>query len=319
MKLKRIIALVVTIVIFAILFTKINRHELMANLRDTHFGWFSLALAMFIPQIGIIAYRWRRMVKLFTPISMGESVSLILASQTMNLVLPSKMGDLTKALFLKRSGALDLKRATSLVVFEKMLDVGSLALMMLAGVAIMFARHSGDATQRHAALVALAIGIPAVLVVLTAYFIPPGAIPGWQRMLGLLGRVPKLRKIKELLESGHEVVSTLQKRGGRSGFLAMLSLLIWVCHLVQIYFFFLSLDARPTIGQFVSMVPLAIFIGLIPVSIAGFGTRDAAMIAFFPQIAASRMLGVSLYVNLRYILPSIAGVPFLNRYLAMKS
>jgi hypothetical protein len=26
------------------------------------------------------------------------------------------------------------------------------------------------------------------------------------------------------------------------------------------------------------------------------------------------MLGVALYVNLRYILPAIAGIPYLNRY-----
>jgi hypothetical protein len=55
------------------------------------------------------------MVSVVTPLALRESVSLILASLTMNLVLPSKMGDLTKAIFLKRTGTLDLKRSANLV------------------------------------------------------------------------------------------------------------------------------------------------------------------------------------------------------------
>jgi glycosyltransferase 2 family protein len=62
------------------------------------------------------------------------------------------------------------------------------------------------------------------------------------------------------------------------------------------------------------MVPLAIFIGLVPVSIAGFGTRDAALVTLLPNLPASLVLAVSLYINLRYILPAVAGIPFLARY-----
>jgi len=29
------------------------------------------------------------------------------------------------------------------------------------------------------------------------------------------------------------------------------------------------------------------------------------------------MLGVAMYINIRYILPAIAGIPFLNRYLTL--
>jgi len=313
---KRAISLAITVAILALLFWKVDRPALLANLRATRWTWFSLAIFMFIPQVWAIAWRWRRMVEVFTPISWGEAVGLILASNTMNLILPSKLGDLTKGYFLARTGVLDLKRAMNVVIFEKMLDVATLALVMLGGVVVLFASGAAMPIQRGAAVVAGISGIAAVSLVAILYFIPPSALPGFRRLLGWLSIRPQFRKIHSLLEASHETISLLQSRGARRGLICALSLLIWFFHLVQIYFFFLSLNARPLpIFQFATLVPLAIFIGLVPLTVAGFGTRDAALISSFPQFPPSLMLGVALYVNLRYIVPAIAGLPYLNRYL----
>ncbi|MCX7964099.1 MAG: flippase-like domain-containing protein [Candidatus Sumerlaea chitinivorans] len=313
---KRAISLALTVAILALLFWKVDRAALLANLRATRWTWFSLAIFMFVPQIWAIAWRWRRMVGVFTPISWGEAVGLILASNTMNLILPSKLGDLTKGYFLARTGALDLKRAMNVVVFEKMLDVATLALVMLGGVSVLFASGAAMPVQRGAAVVAGLAGLAAVSAVAILYFIPPSALPGFHRLLTWLNARPRFRKIHSLLEASHETISLLQSRGARRGLICALSLLIWFFHLVQIYFFFLSLNAQPLpVFQFATLVPLAIFIGLVPLTVAGFGTRDGALISFFPQFPPSLMLGVALYVNLRYIVPAIAGLPYLNRYL----
>ena len=80
-------------------------------------------------------------------------------------------------------------------------------------------------------------------------------------------------------------------------------------------FFFLALDVRVPAGQFVSLVPLAIFIGLVPLTVAGFGTRDGAIQAFFPQYPPETMLAVAMFVNIRYILPAVVGIPWALRYI----
>ncbi len=55
-----------------------------------------------------------------------------------------------------------------------------------------------------------------------------------------------------------------------------------------------------------------------PVSLFGIGTRDAAMIYLFgPYHPASTIAGVGFYVTLRYAVPALAGLPFLNRYLGL--
>ncbi len=313
---KRIFALAVTIALFALLFHKVDRPALFANLRATHAGWFSLAIAMFVPQVWAIALRWRRLVRVFTPISWNESVGLILASNTMNLVLPSKLGDLSKGYFLYRTGALDLKRSMNVVVFEKMLDVASLAAFMLAGVVLMLARGGALPVALPAVLAAAGIGLLAVGLVAALYVIPLNSFPGMPALMRFLGSRPKLHRFRDLLQSSHEVLALLRAKGAQPWTIVVLSGLIWVFHLVQISFFFLALGAAAPLGQFASLVPLAIFVGLLPLSIGGFGTRDTALILFFPQFAPSVMLGVALYVNLRYILPAVAGIPYLMRYMA---
>jgi uncharacterized protein (TIRG00374 family) len=318
---KRLVAAIITVVLLGVIFASVDRAALAHNLARTRPGVFALALAMFVPQVWAMAVRWRRLVGVFTPLPMGEAVSLILASQTMNLVLPSKAGDLTKALFLKSSGVLDLKRSANIVVFEKMLDVAALALIMLAGVVFLLF-HGASHLETVAGLTAGALGLVAVTAVGVIYFVPPDRLPGLQRLLAALDARPRCRRLSELVRTGHETIVLLQSRGARRGLIIAYSFLIWALHLAQIYLFFLSLSpvmTAPTpLAQYLSLVPLAIFIGLLPVSIAGFGTRDAALIAFFPQHAAPVMLAVAMYVNLRYIVPAVAGLPFLGRYIAQR-
>jgi hypothetical protein len=314
--LKRWLALAATVALLTFLFLGIDRADLMRNFASTRMSWFLLALGLFVPQIGIIALRWKRMVDLFTPITWGESVGLILAGNTMNLVLPSKLGDLSKGWFLHRMGALDLKRAMNVVVFEKMLDVAALALFMLAGVVLLLMQPTSAAVSPAALLLAGLLGLAAVGGVAVLYFVPLDALPGMKCGLAWLGTKPRATRVYRMLVASHEVMALLQSRGARRGRIIALSLTIWVFHLLQIYCFFRSLDAVVGPGQFSSLVPLAIFIGLIPLTIAGFGTRDGALQAFFPQYPPEVMLAVAMYVNLRYILPALAGIPFMLRYMA---
>jgi len=313
---KRIITLILAVVLISLLVAHVDAPALAAHLRKTHLGWLAVALLLFIPQIATIAWRWKQMVSVFSPLALPESVRLILASQSMNLLLPSKMGDLSKGYFLARGGALDLPRAMSIVVFEKMLDVATLAAFMLGGLALLMVRQASHSLVHGSALfAATGIGVFAVGVVALLYFVPLHAIPLSAKPLDWLAVRPQLRKVHTLLTGSHEVLAMLQSRGARRGEILSLSALIWMWHLVQIYCFFRAVGNAPGAGEFASMVPLAIFVGLLPLTIAGFGTRDAALVAFFPQFPEASMLAAAFFVNLRYLLPAAVGIAFLKQYI----
>ncbi len=320
---KRIVALAITVALVGIILFSVDRAQLARTLLATNLAWFGVALLFFIPQILAISHRWRLMVSNLTPVSLGECVRLVLASQSMNLVLPAKMGDLSKAYFLKRTGALDLARGAQVVVMEKMLDVAALCVWMLLGLWVALARRTavgfGPALYPLAAACA-GVGFAAIAVVAVAYFIPPERFPLYGRTLAFLARRPRLAKIHRFLSASPQVMALLRRGKAGPATIIAWSLVIWLLHLAQIWVFFISLHAIVPAEAMVAFVPLAIFIGLLPFSIAGIGTRDAAVILLFSAWhPASVMAGVGFFLTLRYIIPASAGLPFLHRYMQQGS
>ena len=58
----------------------------------------------------------------------------------------------------------------------------------------------------------------------------------------------------------------------------------------------------------------SLYAGLLPISFCGLGTRDAALVYLFADIApASTMTVVGLLTGLRYVIPGAVGIPFVGR------
>lgn len=324
---KRLVAAAVTAIILGLILASVDRRALWENMRAMRPVPFAWAMFLFIPQNFVMAWRWKMMASNFTPIGWGRAIGMILGAQTMNVVLPSKLGDLTKAYFLKRSEAMDLARATNLVVFEKMLDLASLCLLALTGVGIAFVSPVKTDDPRLFVLLSLTTAILSIVgvgAVLVLYFIPTDRLPFHAALLSSLARRPRMKPIHSLFASSHEVMAMLQRAEARRGLIGALSIGLWVLHLIQIYLFFICLNASIPLLPFVSLMPLAIFVGLLPLSLFGMGTRDATIIFLFaPYLAgsvehpASILAGVGLFVSLRYIVPALVGLPFLQAYLGL--
>ncbi|MEM9980562.1 MAG: lysylphosphatidylglycerol synthase domain-containing protein, partial [Cyanobacteria bacterium P01_D01_bin.2] len=99
--------------------------------------------------------------------------------------------------------------------------------------------------------------------------------------------------------------------------IAAMSIFVWFLHLLQIWLFILALNAwAPPVVSF-ALSPLAILAGLLPLTFAGVGTRDAALVALYaPYFSAATGAALGLLCTSRYFLPAIGGLPFLNQYLS---
>jgi uncharacterized protein (TIRG00374 family) len=104
---------------------------------------------------------------------------------------------------------------------------------------------------------------------------------------------------------------------GRLSQLAATSVGIWFLHLVQIWLFIRALNAATPFLANLALAPLAILAGLLPLTFAGVGTRDAALIVMYePFFKAPTAAALGLLCTARYLLPAIGGLPFLGQYLA---
>ncbi|NJL29669.1 MAG: UPF0104 family protein, partial [Thermoanaerobaculia bacterium] len=103
---------------------------------------------------------------------------------------------------------------------------------------------------------------------------------------------------------------------GRLVGLALASLGLWWLHLVQIWLFTFALGAPVPYLANLALAPLAICAGLLPLTLAGIGTRDAALIFLYrPYLDPATGAALGWLCTARYLVLALAGLPFVHRYL----
>jgi hypothetical protein len=228
--------------------------------------YLAAALALFIPQTLLSAWRWRTLAASITPVRYTEALRHTAIASAWNLIVPSKLGDLSKAALLPDLNAKQRAAAGGLVVAEKLADVAALCMLIVLGVA-------GEHLLGGVALLALST---------------------------MTGGLPV--RLKNGLRNARLSPALMFK-------LASASLLLWCLHLWQIELFMRAAGVVVPWELAAARLPIAIFAGLLPVSFCGIGTRDAALVWLFADVApASAMAAVGLLTALRYLAPGAVGI-----------
>src|SRR5438067_6902091 len=123
---KRLISILVSLGILAIIYWKINFRALIPVFANCDGAWMLASLAMVVPLTLFTSWRLQQLMPERGQLGFGEANRLILVASVLNLVLPSKMGDIAKAYFMRERGHMSGALSLSLVVFEKACDMLSL-------------------------------------------------------------------------------------------------------------------------------------------------------------------------------------------------
>jgi glycosyltransferase 2 family protein len=309
---KKLLSLLVSIGILALIYWKIgpeNRAELLRIFRECDPLWMTLSLAMVVPLTMFTAWRLQQLMPSRGQLGFGEANRLILVASVLNMVLPSKGGDIAKAWFMRDHSGMSGSLALSLVVFEKSCDMLSLLLWCVFGLCLYPSKDAVFWTMTAGVAAMLAVGL---LLLGSAQFA--------QFFFGLGGRFApgKLRaKFEKLGASWREMHDYFWASRARLATVAVTSVFIWFLHLLQIWLFTLALRASVPFLANLALSPLAILAGLLPVpTFGGAGTRDGALVALYaPYFSAPTALALGLLCTARYVLPALGGLPFLGRYL----
>jgi len=234
--------------------------------------YFAAALALFIPQTLLSARRWRMLAGSVAPVRYADALRHTAIAAAWNLIVPSKLGDLSKATLIPDLSAPQRAAVGGLVVMEKLADVAALGALILLGFA-------GEQLLSSAAFLGFAVAS------------------------GSQGRF--VRRLTNKLAAARLSSGMLAR-------LAVMSLALWCLHLWQIELFMRAAGVIAPWQVVAARLPVAIFAGLLPVSFCGIGTRDAALVWLFADIApASAMAAVGLLTALRYLAPGAVGIAVL--------
>ena len=126
---KKYIPLIFTTGLMVYVFQIINFKLFVQYISELDIFYLLLGLSLFIPQVFISSYRWKIMTSELTYISIINSIKLILASSTLNIFLPSKIGDFAKAFYLYKTGEVYINRGINIVLFERYIDLLAISLI----------------------------------------------------------------------------------------------------------------------------------------------------------------------------------------------
>ncbi len=191
--------------------------------------------------------------------SLRRCWSAVMASMTLNAVTPSRGGDLVKAVFLTDNRH-QIGMLIGATVLERVIDVMMLSMLALFG-ALSLKLHT------HA-LVAGLVTFGCLLVLAILRFSHAIRVGG--RKLESLGRATRAAFARPAYLPAVLGVACL----------------FWLTVLCLIQCLLHSVAAAVPFGALVASMPLAILIGILPLSISGIGTRDAAMVLLLKGFAA---------------------------------
>lgn len=289
--LKSALVLSITVLIFYLLFTKIDFYSVVSVLLSSNPPWLVIALILSLSSVTISAKRWQTLLKkLGYNFQYKECFYLILGTLPLTSITPLKMGDAIKAYYLK--GKIPSIKTIGAVVTERTFDILCLTLFSLIGM-IFYKKYE------------LASIVFIILVCIAVIFI----------LAHFTFRLPIKNSWNERIQSLLLLLRLLTRHKTAFCLVFFYSLLIWFISIAQTLTFFYAVGINVPFLFTIANIPIAIFIGLIPITLGGMGTRDAAIIFLFSDFATpEKLLGAGILFSIfRYWLLSLLGLPFMRK------
>ena len=279
-----IIVTLITIFIFAILFSKIDFFSVVSIIRKVNLLILLIAVSFsFVFTFVLVPLKWKLVLDCIKCNLSFKEVFFIHASALLICtIMPFRSGDLIKSLYLKRQNKLSFRKATSTLIFDNAMDL--FTLLFFSFLAFIFLSVQFPFKLY---LWFLIVVFFIVCVILIAKKIPSDFFYSF-----------KMITLKKTL------------------FIFMLSLLGYFISFISIYFIFVSIDGTVPFLKIMFYFPIITLISIIPITISGLGTREAATIFFLSKYASPESL-LSAGILMSFIivvLPSLVSLLFMKRF-----
>ena len=249
----------------------------------------AMAFLLNVPLLFLTAMRWRYLLTLQGyQLSKRATWIYYLGGLYLGFVTPGRIGDLGKGFFLRKAGIATLSRSLSSVVVDRLLDL--YLLLLLATLGIMWRKPFPASFPVGLALLAVVVFFPFVFNFLS--------LPrGWAKDMiqkRLLNWFPvSVRKEAEEFASGMRLLPVNNLFVALFFTVMAQAIFFQACWLIAVAY-----SIPISYLELVPIMAMTNLITFIPVSIAGLGTREAALLVFLnrPDITTEQIILYSLSV-----------------------
>jgi uncharacterized protein (TIRG00374 family) len=269
---RSLLRVAISTAILAGLASRLDWGQVATAFREMRWDYWLAAFALFLATQGVSALRWQWLARpLGFRDSFGRFAALYFVGMFFNLLLPTSIGgDAVRAVYLNAGSG---RRTAALL--SVLLDRLSGLLVLLAVACVSAVAYPLPVWVRLAVggAAAGAIVFLAVLPASTKLLARLDATgTGWRHRL--------LAKIRHVAISLREAFGLFARRPREVAASALLSLLVQVAGVVQVWLIGRALGLHVPIGVFGVAVPMVALLTLLPVSVSGMGVREAGMVLF---------------------------------------
>jgi glycosyltransferase 2 family protein len=270
-------------------FWKSHPSQVLAATAGAEWRPIGMAILLVLVDRSLMAYRWLVLLRPFAGPDgprLGVVMRIFFVSTFVGTFLPASVGgDAVRAIALSRHNVSG-SGAVASVLMDRMLGVLSLLLMAVVGLFL------AQQVAFHP-LVLASLGVTTVACALAAVVVFSSRAEAVLRMV--CDRLP-WERVRQL---GVRLIEAMQRYATRRGDLVNVlagSIGVQLLRIVQAYYLGLALGITAPITTYFAFVPLILLVMLLPVTINGLGTSQAAFVWFFAQAGVGRPEAFALSV-----------------------
>ncbi len=281
------------VLLLVILLWRLDAAAIVGIMRTANLYLLAVAIILNLPMVLLKSLRWQAlMVPQQIRYSAGRAYLAYFGSIFIGFLTPGRLGEFVKAVHIKQDCGVPIGRAISSVLADRLFDLFAL---LLVGGAALFSLTVGSVK------LAAPVGMAALLIIPLVLFLNDASFAFFQQAAFKLGTFGKKLFAEDswLLElrRGLRQLTWLWLCGA-----IMLTGLAYLTFFGQCYLLAMSLNLTADFLTVSYAVALGSLVTLLPISISGLGTREAAIVFYLGTagIAAEAALGFSLSVFLTF-------------------
>lgn len=272
------------IVIFILIISRLDLHELILVLNDINYFYLFLGFLLSFPILTIKVYRWNYLMKKQNiNYSFKDSFLMYGTGMYIGIITPGRLGELSKIAFLKKNNSLG--KSTVSVVVDRLTDLIFLLFFGYFGFFLFFSLF------KNLILILTLILVFSLILLIT--FLKTNIIKFLlKKMLNLI--IPaKYQKSWKI--NFQDFINELKIYKLKNYlFIFLITAFSWFIYYFQTYLLAKSIGINNLSFLFISIaVTIAGLVTLLPISILGIGTRDVTLIGLFNAFSINQETTVS--------------------------
>src|SRR3989344_4058241 len=252
-----ILGFVSILTIFIIFKTLVNAGAFSRIIKDTSWFYFFIAFATVIPVFIINVTKWYLVLRAADyHVSFQKIFKIMITSISLG-ILPGRLGDFARSYPLRHS--ISLPQSIGTIVLEKIIDISVLLVFSTVGLFLLGYQ--------------LIAGLLLFFVII--------AIPSLKIASSISKKILPANNLTDKPRDAFSVLNKVKERKLIFSLAILSSFANGILSMFQTYWLFKAVGAVVPLFAVFAFQPLSVFAGLLPITLAGMGTRDSTIIYLF--------------------------------------